>query len=107
MPEKQLMHRDPLTGISDYFIMGDDGKSFTMVYEQDKAGVDAVLDFNVSEQNLQTKSDRWGDGKIVATIPAIIYNQMLTEGWAHDTPKLRAWLNDPSNRKFRRWTGRV
>jgi hypothetical protein len=107
MPEKHLMGHDPLTGISDYFVMGDDGKSFTMVYEQDMDAINRVLDFNQSEQNEQSKSDRWGDGKIIATIPAAIYNQMLIEGWAHDTPKLRSWLNDSSNRKFRRWTGRV
>jgi hypothetical protein len=107
MSDKHLMGHDPLTGISDYFVMGDDGKSFTMIYEQDMDAINRVLDFNQSEQNEQSKSDRWGDGKIIATIPAAIYNQMLIEGWAHDGPKLRAWLNDGDNRKFRRWTGRV
>lgn len=107
MPEKRLMHYDPLTGMSDYMVMDDDLNTITMVYEQDKSAINDVLEFNVAEQNMQSKSDRWGDGKIIATIPAEIYQKMLIEGWAHDGPKLRAWLNDISNRKFRRWLGRV
>lgn len=102
-----LEHHDPFTGITDIFTISEDGKTGVITHRQQMTDIQAVLDRNVEEQNLQTNSDQWGDGKIIASIPAIVYNQMLVEGWAHDTPKLRSWLNDPSNRKFRRWMGRV
>lgn len=43
----------------------------------------------------------------VAEIPEVLANQMMREGWFHDNKKLKKWLNDPDNRAFRIWPGRV
>lgn len=106
MSDKRVLNHDPMTGMTEYFIMGDD-KSFTIQYEQDQRVVQAILDDASRSRNMQSKSDRWGDGKHIAVIPAEVYTKMLAEGWAHDTPKLRQWLNDRNNFKCRTWEGRV
>lgn len=43
----------------------------------------------------------------VASIPLPLAEQMMREGWFHDDAKMKQWLNDPDNRAFRIWGGRV
>jgi len=43
----------------------------------------------------------------VARVPMVIVQQAIREGWHRDKAKWRAWLNDPDNRAFRIWQGRV
>jgi hypothetical protein len=45
--------------------------------------------------------------RLVARVPLPIMQQAQREGWLHDKAKWRAWLNDPDNRAFRVWPGRV
>lgn len=40
-------------------------------------------------------------------IPASVFNQAAREGWLHDKKAWKRWLNDPDNKKFRTWKGRV
>jgi hypothetical protein len=45
--------------------------------------------------------------RLVARVPIAIINKARAEGWQHDEQKWRRWLNDPDNRAFRVWPGRV
>jgi hypothetical protein len=43
----------------------------------------------------------------VAEIPMVIYQQMIRDGSINDKKALKKWLNDPDNRPFRTWKGRI
>ena len=43
----------------------------------------------------------------IAEIPMVIYQKAVREGWAEDKKKFKEWLNDPDNKMFRSWKGRV
>lgn len=45
--------------------------------------------------------------RLVARVPLPIMQQAAREGWLHDKNKWRAFLNDPDNRAFRVWGGRI
>lgn len=47
------------------------------------------------------------DFRHVAEIPMVIYQKALREGWAEDKKKFKQWLNDPDNKMFRTWKGRI
>ena len=51
--------------------------------------------------------DRPTDMRPVATIPAAVVQQMMNEGSWNDEAHLKKWLNDPDNKCFRIWPGRV
>jgi hypothetical protein len=48
-----------------------------------------------------------GHMKHAARVPMIIYEQAVREGWADDQKAWDKWLNDPANKVFRVWEGRV
>lgn len=43
----------------------------------------------------------------VACIPTYFLDKAAKEGWLHDDAKWHAWLNDPDNKLFRTWPGRI
>ena len=43
----------------------------------------------------------------VAEVPMVIYQKAIREGWANDKAKWKKWLNDPNNKLFRTWQGKV
>ena len=43
----------------------------------------------------------------VAEIPMVIYQKMVREGSIHDKNALKKWLNNPDNKMFRTWKGKV
>ena len=43
----------------------------------------------------------------VAVIPEIFVEQMMRDGSWHDPAAIKRWLNDPQNKCFRVWGGRV
>lgn len=45
--------------------------------------------------------------KQAASIPPVIWEELLRSGIARDQKALRRWLNDPDNRKFRTSGGRL
>ena len=47
------------------------------------------------------------DFRLAAVIPQIVLDQALLEGWFHDKAKWKEWANDPANRDFRVWKGRL
>lgn len=42
-----------------------------------------------------------------ACVPNYFIDKAAKEGWLHDEAKWHAWLNDPDNKMFRTWPGRV
>ena len=42
-----------------------------------------------------------------AEIPKVIWNKALREGWPNDPKAWKKWLNDPDNKAFRVWQGRI
>jgi hypothetical protein len=63
------------------------------------------LDINAALQN--EARNGYGEGQRVASIPLVIWEDLIRKGIANDTKKLKAWLNDPDNRAFRTRLGRV
>lgn len=43
----------------------------------------------------------------VACIPNYFIDKAAKEGWLHDEAKWHAFLNDPDNKLFRTWPGRI
>lgn len=43
----------------------------------------------------------------VACVPNIVMHQAIQEGWDKDKAAWRKWLNDPDNKYFRTWPGRI
>jgi hypothetical protein len=47
------------------------------------------------------------DFRHAAIIPKHVLDKAFREGWFNDKKKWRDWANDPSNRAFRTWPGRL
>lgn len=47
------------------------------------------------------------DFRLAAVIPQTVLNQAMLEGWFHDKQAWKKWANDPNNRDFRVWKGRL
>jgi|TARA_Y100000401_G_C8157143_1_gene142438 hypothetical protein len=43
----------------------------------------------------------------VAEIPMVIYQRMVRDGSIRDKKALKKWLNDPDNKLFRVWKGKI
>lgn len=101
---KRLFKHDPAAGITSYFHYDDATDKVTIETVQT---LDAILEQNLRRRNNQTSLDRWGDGKIVASIPAIVHAELLASGKYRDQAYMRRWLNDPDNKKYRIFQGKV
>ena len=47
------------------------------------------------------------DFRHVAFIPDFVMRKAMREGWANDNEAWRKWANDPDNKAFRTWPGRI
>ncbi len=101
---KRLFSHDPNSGITRYFHY-DEMTGETTIETQ--SHLDKLVDFNHFAQKEQTSLHRWGDGKVVATIPLSIWLKFKQEGKLNDHAFMRRWLNDPENRMYRRFLGKV
>ena len=83
----------------------DDNDTLTVYEEQD---IEPVLEMN---QRLRANVDErhgWkGDMHRVASIPLVVYDQLLRDGKTRDTAYMKKWLNDPVNAVFRTRPGQV
>jgi len=99
---KRIFDTDPLTGITRYWHMRDNGE-FVIETEQ-KIDVD---DSNARFRNQTDKRTKWGDMARVASIPLSVYYDLKRRGIADDPKAMKKWLNDPDNRAFRTREGTV
>lgn len=56
---------------------------------------------------LQENHRSGGHRKLAARIPLVVWNKAVREGWAYDQNQWKKYLNDPDNKKFRVWEGRL
>ena len=99
---KRLFSHDPLTGITKYFHVTENGEY--VIETEQRLDVD---DSNTRQRNLTDKRTAWGDVNKVASIPLSVYYRLKREGIADDPKALKKWLNDPDNRVFRTREGTV
>jgi hypothetical protein len=108
MSDPNVLHHDPLTGITDYFHVLEDGKEWAV---ESRQVMDGVLAVNQEMQKADT--GRWGDGRCVASIPLIVLEQLQRDGMIDGTYNVRnnadfsKWLNKAENRQYRWKLGRV
>lgn len=75
----------------------------TVVSTQD---VEPILDHNKA---LQTHNDGYSPSRElrrIASIPLVVWDDLMKRGIAQDTEALKKWLRDPENRYFRTSEGR-
>lgn len=99
---RRLFEVDPVSGKRKWFYWNDEDKSFTIETEQD---VTDLVEHNTALQNADT--DRYGEWNRVASVPVSVYWDLKQRGIIDDPKKLKAWLNDSDNRKFRTKLGAV
>ncbi len=61
----------------------------------------------VEAAKLKAEDPVGSEWRHVGYIPDIVMHQAIAEGWDRDENKWRAWLNDPDNKYFRTWKGRI
>lgn len=111
--ESRWLDYDPLTGIRETFHYDHATGEQTITYEQD---VEPIIEMNKALANEQDGM-RWGDGRTVARLPAIVLHQMQKDGTlgsidpmsgmvqVFDQQKLLKWLDDPAHKAFRSFNG--
>lgn len=66
--------------------------------------VEPMLDEVKALRDLQAPRS---DMKHVARVPVTVVERAMREGWFHDQKAWDRFLNDPDNRDFRVWEGRL
>lgn len=99
--ESNIINKNPESLVTETFHEDTDGT----VYLEQAQDVTAIVESNRALYNLSDGVPRFGDGKRVASIPMVIYMDLVKRGIAKDQKKLRQWLNDPDNRAFRTLPG--
>lgn len=108
---KRLVTRDPVTGRETWcHITNDKGAEF--VFETTEP-VDALIDANQREANEWQANSLIGHTQKhrmkIAELPATLYHELRAR---FGPPSLNSrdwarWFNDPDNRKFKTWGGRL
>ncbi|MEN6642571.1 MAG: hypothetical protein ABFE08_09005 [Armatimonadia bacterium] len=96
--------QDLATGTKTLFHADEENDSFVIETQQD---ITAILEDNQIELNEVTSLDRFGEGKRVASIPLSIYCDLQKKGIVEDQAAMRRWLNDPVNKVFRTFRGKL
>ncbi len=99
MGQKRLFGRDPLTGITQYWHVKENGE-YVIETQQD---VTAIAEANKRQYN--DTPDRYRDVNKVASIPLNVYYDLKRRGIADDPKKFKQWLNDRDNQVFRTRAG--
>ncbi|XHB99358.1 hypothetical protein ABWH97_13925 [Nitratireductor sp. ac15] len=103
MAQKWLIEKDDLTGIETWFHTASDGK-FTV--EDVQPDVSPTLDRNKASYN-DNAGEKFGDMRHIASIPLSVYWELERKGITKDDKAFSRWLNDPDNRFFRTFPGKV
>jgi len=78
------------------------GDDQLVVHDEQEAG--AILRANSRDADVDQSGRTF---RLAARVPMTVINQAIAEGWLDDRERWKRWLNDPDNRKFRVWGGRV
>lgn len=82
----------------------EDGAAGRTYLEQEQDVTD-IVEANRDLYNLADGVPRFGDGKRVASIPIVIWQELDRRGITRDPQAMRRWLNDPNNQAFRTLPG--
>lgn len=101
---ERVLERDPITGKMKWFHWDGTNQTFTIETVQD---VEDLVESNLEFQNQDT--GKFGEFHRVASVPMTVYLELREKGFLRPENKdrLRAWLNDRDNLKFRTKLGRV
>jgi hypothetical protein len=100
LSDSRLLDFDPVSKVRRVLHMDGD-----LVHAAATQDISDHMDINKALYNEQRPG--WQEGQRVASIPNVIWEDLVRRGIANDTKKLKAWLNDPDNRAFRTRPGRV
>lgn len=100
----RLMSYDHDTGVRSWMLDLGDGR----IVVKTETPVDELLDHN-KEQFNASQGQRFGDGKIVASIPLDIYHAsgLATAVHESDHKFVSRFLNDSDHSRFRTFRGRI
>lgn len=99
-----IVDDDPIGRMRSRIQTNADG-SITVANSQDTT---PVLDDNKARYNTFDERARWADNdNRVASIPLVVWWELVNKGIAQDDKALRRWLDDPENRHFRTRPGKL
>ena len=100
--DKSSLQFNPLIKKTSQIILDDERPDqLNIAWSQDVT--DIIKQNRVDEEDHKSG----GDLKLAARIPLAVWNDLLAQGIAQDPDALKKWMNDPENRDFRVWRGRV
>lgn len=100
---RRITRADPLARYEHNLWRSDDGDTLVAETRQD---IDPILEENQMLRN--QRSGFKGDGfHHVASIPIVVYEQLLKEGIAQDEDRFKAWLNRSDSDVFRTLKGKI
>jgi hypothetical protein len=102
-----LFDENPLMGTKTFFEMDHGADTFVLRTE---STLDPILQGALDDRNAVSdkSTTKWkGDMHKVATLPMVIWNDLVKKGIMFDAKELAKWLNKPENKIFRTKLGRV
>lgn len=103
--ESVYLGRDRMTGTDE--ILHYDHATDDVIIEQVQ-DVDAVVERALQHRRRFDERTPWkGDMQLVASVPMVIYMDLMKRGIAQDDKAMNRWLNDPDNAVFRTRPGKV
>lgn len=99
MPIKRTV-TDHKTGLTSEFITEDD----KVIYHTTQ-NLEPIIDHVKKLRDNTLKPGK--DLRHVAEVPMVIWQKAMREGWSKDSTKWKKWLNNPDNKVFRTWQGKV
>jgi len=100
--ETKLIDQNAFYGTSTFYHFDHATGEITFETRQD---AEPIIEANKARFN--EAPTRWGEGKLVASIPLTIYYDLKRKGITKDPAAFRRWLNDPDNRAFRTRPGHL
>lgn len=105
MADFRFEEQDPVTGIITRWYV--DSENDKVITETINPATQSIIDRNQALNNA-AQGQRWGDGKIFASVPTEIARKHLWEAIQNkDDAYIKRWLNDSDHQKFRRFPGKV
>ena len=99
MSLNQLLDWNASTGMAEGFHVAADGDMAI----SETQNVDHILQ-SAKEMSELTPGKEW---RHAAYIPEAVWNQACREGWVNDRAKWKEWANNPDNKAFRTWPGKL
>lgn len=101
-----IFSRDPVTKVTKRVHYDPIEEQMVVGTEQDVTG---VVEANKRSYNSfdHSSARHAANGDMVASIPSVIWADLVAQGIAYDEDRLRKWLDDPDNRVFRTRPGKL